>query len=174
MWGGTTKKPQKIKIKRGYTTTGPVIAMPVDRATYGAERYSKPGGRPLLPREDSFTFGIAFYSWYLRLYERLNQRHESVAKRSRHGKNLTSDGHNKVDAISHGCSCLLVLSARYCRIINSGRFLTGGTPAARREDICAVPLHDWLPSTASSQLPRMIPESCFWGEWFQPQMRKIN
>ena len=77
---------------------------------------------------------------------------------------LTADGHNKVDARSRGRSRLLALSARRRRIIDPGRFLTGGPPATRRGDRGAVPLQDRSPSTASSPPQRTSPEAGFQGE----------
>ena len=61
---------------------------------------------------------------------------------------LSVDGPNEVDTRSCGCYHLCVLSARRCHIINPGRFLTGGTPVARRGGIGALLLQDRSPSTA--------------------------
>ena len=67
---------------------------------------------------------------------------------------LTVDGHKEVDARSRGSSHLLVLSAWRRCIINPGRFLTGGTPAARKGDRGTVSLQYQLPSTALLPLQR--------------------
>ena len=54
--------------------------------------------------------------------------------------NLTTDGHNEVDARSCGCSRLMALLVWHRRTIYPGQFLTGGTPSAKRGDRGAVPL----------------------------------
>ena len=83
---------------------------------------------------------------------------------------LTADGHNEVDARSRRRSCLLALSARRHHIIDPGRFLMGGTPAARRGDRGVVLLQDRLPSTAPSSLQRTISEAGLQGRVYGDNM----
>ena len=76
---------------------------------------------------------------------------------------LTVNVHNKADARSRGNYCLLLISVQHCHIINVGFFLRGGPPAARRGDICMVPLQDWLLLTASLPLQKTSPQAGFQG-----------
>ena len=77
--------------------------------------------------------------------------------------NLTTDGHNEVDARSCGCSRLMALLVWHRRTIYPGQFLTGGTPSAKRGDRDAVPLQYQSPSTVLSPLQRTSSESGFQG-----------
>ena len=72
---------------------------------------------------------------------------------------LAANGHSKVDAKSCGSSRLLVISARRHCIIDPGRFLNDGMPAARRGDRSVVLLQDHLPLMTSPPLQRTSPEA---------------
>ena len=76
---------------------------------------------------------------------------------------MAVDGHNKVDTKSQGCSHLLKLSARQCRIIDPGNFLTDGPPTTRRRDRGAVSLQYRSTLTASWPVQRTSAEAGFQG-----------
>ena len=80
------RKPQNITINRGYKTHRPVSETPADIATSGTEWYPKPGGRPLLHREDGYTIAISFHSICLRLVGIIDWGHASFAKQLWHGR----------------------------------------------------------------------------------------
>ena len=78
-------------------------------------------------------------------------------------KKMAYDGHNEVDARYRWCSQLVTLSTWRRCIIDPGRFLTGGPPAAIREDRGAVLLQHQSPPTASFPLQRSSTETGFKG-----------
>ena len=120
-----------------------------------------PGGRPLSPREDSHTFGIAFHSRYFCPYGIIDQGYASVAKRLWRGQQpdhqWPQQGGRQIlrvflsyDAISAAPS-----------YNDPGNVLMGRPPASRRGDRGVVLLQDQLPSTALLPLQRTSPEAGF-------------
>ena len=154
LWGGMTEKPQNITINMGSKTTGPVSATLADLSTSRAKRYSWPWGKLLFPREDGCTFIIAFHYQYFFLPWRINRGYASVAKRLWRERQPDrrwphQSGHQIPRLFPYSGTISTTPSYN-----DTGQILTGGPPAARRGDKCAVLLQDNLPSTASSPLQR--------------------
>ena len=154
LWGGMTEKPQNITINMGSTTTGPVSATLADLATSRAERYSRPGGKLVLPREDGCTFRITFPSQYFFPPWRINRGYASVAKRlwreRQPDRRWPHQSGLQIPRLFPSSGTISTTPSYN----DPGRILTGGPPAARRGDIGAVLLQDKSPSTASSPLQK--------------------